>query len=196
MPLKVKTGQSETPDILQTRDFFKTPRYATEMIIPFIPYDIDIVWECAAGEGHISKVLKECGFTVFSSDIHTLYPDTILYNFINDEILPSHITDKTIIITNPAFSIKRKFYQKCIKLGLSFALLIPADYSSWNIDAIRYDGCEKIIPTRRINYFTPTDKEGSGAQFHSLWLTRGLGLGKSETFVELSIDDIKNKKNI
>ena len=126
-------------------------------------------------------------------------------------------------------------------MGLRFALLIPADISLWTIDAVRKYNCEKIIPTRRVDYLTPhicdlvwrgqvnetygtkykktEDMDGdfidkalrevhkfnivdeipeklirkySSSDFHSMWLTWGFGLGKSETFVELT-NEMKNR---
>jgi len=89
-------------------------------------------------------------------------------------------------------SLKKKFFEKCIEYNLPLALLIPADYSLWVIDAIRKYGCEKIIPDHRIDYITPNQIKKSSAQFHSMWLTRYLNLGQTETFVELTKEMKKN----
>ena len=67
-------------------------------------------------------------------------------------------------------------------------MLIPTDYCGWIIRAIQ-DGAEKIIPTRRIDYITPSGLSGASghsANFHSMWLTKGFNLGRTETFVELT----------
>ena len=188
MTQKPKTPQKENPEVSQTRDFFRTPKYAVDLLIPYIPQQIKNIWECASGEGHISKVLIDKGYSVFSSDI---IPNQYIHNFILDDF---PIFTFEMIITNPPFSLKQKFYKKCLEYSIPFALLIPADYSKWIIDAIRFDGCEKIIPSRRIDYITPSNKKGSSSasQFHSMWLTRGFNLGKSETFVELTNEMKKN----
>ncbi len=172
MANKPKKGQEETPNSVQGRDLFQTPNYATELLVPFIPKYIKHIWECACGKLKISNFLTD------------LYP---YYN--------KDIRSKSAIVTNPPYSLKRKFYERCKYHGVPFALLIPADYCGWIIDAIRLDGCEKIIPTRRIDFITPTGKSGKTGHtsyYHSLWLTWGFGLGKSETFVELSIEQKKN----
>lgn len=221
---KPKTSQPETPDIVQDRDFFQTPNYATDLLAPYLPKVK--IWECASGHGKIVKRLESYGFDVFGTD---LLDGT---NFLTDD--PPH--DFDCIVTNTPFSIKSKFFKRCMEYGLPFALLIPADYSGWLIDAVRLHGCEKIIPTRRIDFITPhildilcrnasfsklPDKEKQfyknkpknlprylwdesfmypsleacpkemmqffpTSQFHSMWLTRGLHLGRSETFVELT----------
>jgi hypothetical protein len=90
-----------------------------------------------------------------------------------------------------------------LELDVPFALLIPADYSGWMIQAVDFYGCIKIIPTRRIDYITPSGKDasvGATADFHSLWLTRGLNYPQivdpgwdntTEIFVDLSLEDKK-----
>ena len=50
-------------------DFFPTPRWATFALIDNEKFSGDI-WECACGDGTMSKVLEETGCTVLSSDLH------------------------------------------------------------------------------------------------------------------------------
>ena len=185
--VKPKRTQPQIPTERQGRDFFQTPNYATNLLIPFIPKDIVSVWEVAYGAGKISGQLRNSGYTVFESDIQSDDPNKV-FNFLSDI---KSVPEKISIITNPPFSLKEKFYLKCLEYGVPFALLIPADYSGWVIRALQ-NGSEKVIPTRRIDYLTPSGK-GSGAQFHSLWLCHGFNIGKSETFVELSIKQKKEE---
>ena len=186
MPAKIKKTQPETPNISQGRDCFQTPNYATELLIPLIPKNITNIWEPACGKLKISNVLSDNGYYVFSSDLG--YPDES-DNFLTSEFPFPTYKNNCAIITNPPFSLKSKFYNRCKYFKVPFALLIPGDYSGWIIDAIRFDNCEKIIPTRRIDYITPSGLSGASghsSNFHSYWLTWGFGLGKSETFVELT----------
>jgi hypothetical protein len=184
---KLKRNQIELPLVSQGRDKFQTPNYATELLVPFIPKYIHNIWEPACGEYKITNVLREHGYNIISTDI--MYGEN--YNFFS-----LYTTFKSdAIITNPPFSLKRRFYDHANKWGIPFALLIPADYSGWVIDAIK-NGAEKIIPTRRIDYITPSGKSGKSghsSNFHSMWLTVGFALGKTETFVELTN---KMKENI
>ena len=197
-PVRVKpiTTPPKTPSVPQGRDTFQTPNYATELLIPFIPKDIKNIWEPAAGENKIVHVLEEHGYSVFASDIRD--PLNCLHdanvNFLTQDF-DIGILGLECIITNPPFSVKAEFIERAFEYGVPFAFLINADYSGQQIDWIR-KGCEKIIPTRRIDYITPTGRNGdtSASQFHSMWLTYGFGLGKTETFVELSNKD--KKENI
>ena len=191
-PAKTKRTQAVTPNVVQTRDLFQTPRYAVDLLVPFLPANIKRIWEPATGQGRLADRLETQGFEVFKSDLNKLREDVVIYNFLLE--YPPDLVDKVDgIITNPPFSLKKEFYERCMQYGKPFALLIPADYSGWLIRATM-EGAEKIIPTRRIDYITPSGKSGEGghtADFHSMWLTWGLNLGRTETFVELSLDEKK-----
>lgn len=213
--IKPVTVAPKTPNVPQGRDTFQTPNYAVDLLVPFIPKNIKNIWECAAGEGKIAQRLSEYGswvgyknrldgegFHIFTTDIRqsSLGRNTI-YNFINGGELPFVVrqwilaSEPFAIITNPPFSIKEEFIEKAFGYKVPFAFLINADYSGKQIDWIRR-GCEKIIPNRRIDYITPTGRNGktSSSQFHSMWLTYGFNIGRTETFVELSLKD--KKENI
>lgn len=242
MPTKTKTPQKETPDEFQSRDFFQTPNYATDLLVPFIerlmPKDTSkfIFWECASGGGKILNRLKHHGINGFGTDLN----DSESFNFLTD------MQNKkfNMIITNPPFSLKKKFFERCYYYKVPFALLVSADYTGWGIDALIGKNSEKIIPNRRVDYITPFTlqrihegevwslvkpqfpeyktlkkfrekhedqwnmilkkhpehhnyknidvvpskllRKYSSSDFHSMWLTWGFGLGKSETFVELT----------
>jgi hypothetical protein len=186
MPRKPKLPQKE---ISNGRDLFQTPNYATELLVPFIPKKIKTIWECAVGGYKIYNVLASMRFNVIGTDIN----ERPAIDFLKSKTLPSHPLKVDMIITNPPYSLKRKFYEHCLTFQIPFALLIPADYSGWIIKAVQ-DGAEKIIPTRRIDYITPTGLSGgrSSSMFHSMWLTWGFKLGKTETFVELTQEMKKN----
>ena len=197
---KIKKTQPKLFNGFQTRDLFQTPNYATELLIPFIPEDIFHVWECASGEGKIAKVLHINGYSVLCTDLRkTEVTPYNRFNFLTARLIDLAEEAKALlqvecIITNPPFSIKDKFVEKCFEYELPFALLINADYGLQSINWIQR-GCEKIIPTRRIDFITPTGLSGlSGhtANFHSFWLTRYFNLGATEIFVELTNEQKKN----
>lgn len=140
------TTTAKTPDKVQVRDTFQTPRYATELLIPFIPVKVGTIWECACGGSRMITPLIEAGYSVIGSDI----TDHPLCNFLS--MVPNFEFD--CIITNPPFSVKEGFIEKAFEYGVPFAFLINADYSGQTIDWIRR-GCQKIVPTSRISYLTP-----------------------------------------
>lgn len=213
MARKPRLTQQATPDEVQGRDLFLTPRYATELIVPFIK--TQYVWECAAGEGYITTVLKEKGFTVISTDLReNKNLGVSKWNFLDhfSSSVMSGLEDNYSIVTNPPYSLKKEFAFKAIELNVPFAFLISADICGWIIDAIKNYGCEKLIPERRIDYITPnhlsrlnagegtnyTDlrqvdpkiiRKYNGSYFHSMWLTRYMDLGAVEIYSELSNED-------
>lgn len=183
------TTASQTPDEFQGRDGFETPNYATDLLIPFIPKEIKIIWEPANGNGKISNRLETYGYKTVRTDIR--FPEqNFIYNFL-DEVdfgtMPHG--DDIAIVTNPPYSIKEMFINRAMEYGVPWAMLINADYSAKQIKWVVEYECEKIIPNRRVDFVTPSGRNGktSSSQFHSMWLCHGFNLGKTETFVDLPI---------
>src|SRR5437867_3444378 len=54
---------------LEGPDFFPTPSWATFALIDNEKMQGDI-WECACGDGAMSRVLEQTGLPVFSSDLY------------------------------------------------------------------------------------------------------------------------------
>lgn len=97
-------------------DDLYTPYGSVNPLIKYIPKNIKKIWECCDyGKSKISEVLKNNEFEVFSSDIiHG-------FDFLKDE--PDFEFD--MIVTNPPYSLKDKFLQKCYDYKKPFALLLP-----------------------------------------------------------------------
>ena len=251
MPKKPKTQQKEDLVEVNGRDQFHTPNYAVDLLVPYLkqlrimhpmeqehPTDKFRIWEPAAGLGKIVNRLKFWEFDVFGTDLSEGE------NFLTQEV----VQEFDCIVTNPPFSLKKKFYEHCLIWRKPFALLVPCDYSTWVIQA-KKAGAEVIVPDKRIDYITPNIlqrihegeiwdkiknellstwtlkefkerfpeqwrmelsqndgycdwtsiysvpsiylKKYSSSYYHSMWLTKGFGLGKSETFVELTNDQKK-----
>jgi hypothetical protein len=195
--IKQRLPQKGTLDKAQPRDLFQTPNYATELLLPFIP-ETDFIWECACGEGKIARILEKEGYKVDKSDLRE-FPDTEKCNFLFDNPLEKvffkhTFCSKITIITNPPYSLKRQFFKKAIEYNLPFAFLISSDWSGFLIDLFKV-GCQAIIPTRRIDFITPTGLSGATGHtsyFHSYWMTRYFDLKEQLTFVELTNEMKKN----
>ena len=70
------------------------------------------IWECACGEGHLSKRLIERGYTVYSSDkIDRGYGE--VRDFLTQRAMPAAGCD---ILTNPPYSNALEFIQKALEL--------------------------------------------------------------------------------
>lgn len=153
MAKKPKNVQPETPDEVQGRDQMYTPRYAVDIILPFIPKWVHRILEPACGNGKIVKYLQEKGYDVEGRDINTGSGYKVK-NFL-DNIGDDDIGKFDMILTNPPFSIKAKFIKQAIKMDLPFAFLIPFDISGFLIDAFDKYNCQGIVPERRIDFITP-----------------------------------------
>jgi hypothetical protein len=183
MTNKTKQTQPETSKEIQGRDLFQTPRYATNILIPFIPKNIKCIWECSSGEEKISNVLLENKYNVFATDLNKGSE----YDFLSMNFPLDSVKDWVAIVTNPPFSLKKKFIERAFYHDVPFAFLIPFDMSGFLCECFM-KRCQGLVPTRRIDYITPSGRNGkeSASQFHSFWLTYKFDLPDQLTFVELT----------
>lgn len=93
-------------------DMYPTPPQATQALLDNvgIPHH---VWEVCAGAGHISKVLKAAGHTVWSTDMRRYgYPlDEECGDFL--DIKQSSFTAEAIV-TNPPYSLAAEFIEHAL----------------------------------------------------------------------------------
>ncbi len=141
-----------------------------------------LIWECACGEGNLVKELERRGFEVIGTDILTGQ------NFLTWK------PDKfDCIITNPPYSIKQDFLERCYALGKPFALLLPLTTfeTAKRQELFKKYGVQVIFFDKRINFKTDKGKEGdeSKAWFSTAWFTWGLGLTHELNFVKLGKED-------
>jgi hypothetical protein len=85
-------------------DDFQTPPEALEFLVPYLKNDW-IIWECAMGKGNLVKALKEKGFQVIGTDISQGY-----------DFLRWKPKKFDCIITNPPYSLKNEFLERCYQL--------------------------------------------------------------------------------
>lgn len=99
-------------------DYFPTPRWATFALMDNEKFSGD-VWECACGDGAMSRVIEEVGNTVVSTD---------LYNRGYGESGQDFLTAKrrvSNIITNPPYNSAEGFVRRGVILAQKkFALLL------------------------------------------------------------------------
>ena len=119
---KVAWIGSGNPQKRQKDDFYPTPPEATYSLLEKEEFNGEI-WECACGNGAISKILKEKNYNVYSSDlIDRGYGET------NIDFLKSYRkTDN--IITNPPFKLGTEFvYQACHLANKKVAMLCRINF--------------------------------------------------------------------
>jgi len=83
-------------------DYFPTPSWATKALIENEHFDGDI-WECACGDGAMSKVLENTGNPVYSSDLYPRPYGEAGVDFLTEDRVAANI------ITNPPYNSAEGF---------------------------------------------------------------------------------------
>lgn len=132
-------------------DDLYTPEYAIRPLLEFIPENIT-VWECTDfGESNITKMLKNHNCRVISTDKKE--------NFF--EYKPRENFD--MIITNPPYSLKNEFLEKCFEWKKPFALLLPITalegkkrgelFNKYSIEVLVLDGRVSFLDKKNRCWF-------------------------------------------
>jgi hypothetical protein len=150
-PTAVMARRREPPDSL---DFFPTPPWATRALCSIVLPQIvnryggwgSIVWEPAAGEGHMAEVLGEYFAGVKTSDIHDYGRGDRIGDFVGGGLdrLQMHVVPDWII-TNPPFNQAVAFAQRAIaEARIGCALLLR---TAWLESDERWQLFRKSPPT-------------------------------------------------
>ena len=117
-------------------DFYPTPENMTQSLLDNHRFENN-VWECACGDGAMSKVLLRNGYNVYSSDKYDYGFGETGIDFLAKEKLPPEI--KTII-TNPPFKLAEDFVEKAFKMRVQqLALLCKLSFLEGQKRKIMYE---------------------------------------------------------
>ena len=153
---KMKPKQNYKPGGM---DNCQTPPYAVTPLLPYLKGKT--VWEPACGDGNLSYGMRLHGIFVYESDISTGY------DFLT---CPHGIYDA--IVTNPPYSRKYEFIERCYELRMSWALLMPVETIGAARAQIQFEryGIEIMFLRPRINFKMPQKGwQASGSQFPVAW---------------------------
>ena len=145
-------------------DELYTPINAVIPLIKYIPKDF-VIWECAEKEnecGNITKAFRDENYKVITTSIHN-----------NCDFLSCDIPkDVSCIVTNPPYSLKNEFLERCYETKLPFALLLPiqAIDTKRRFELYSKHGVDLIILDKRVSYI---GSNGS-PPFASAWFTHEL----------------------
>ena len=145
----------------EKNDELYTPKEAIHPILKYLDRN-KVYWECTDfGESNITKILKENGFKVISTNKKQLdfLNETAKFNF-------------DVIITNPPYSLKNEFLKKCYEYNKPFLLLLPltALEGKERNKLYRKYGIEVIVLDKRINFM----KEKKNVWFNTSWFCHGI----------------------
>ncbi len=111
-------ASNHTKEEREQHDYYATEPRALEILLENEPFD-HYIWECACGEGHLSKVLIEQGYDVKSSDIIDRgFKDTEIIDFLKvqkEDIKNDFPRD---IITNPPYKYAKEFVEKALDISM------------------------------------------------------------------------------
>ena len=181
MKPKVNRGSNEYEP--QGFDLCQTPPYALDPLWPHLD-GIQTIWEPACGEGYLADTLSTTGFKVLRTDLLTGQ------NFF--EYQPEEGWD--CLITNPPFSLKYRWLERCYDLGKPFVLLLPVETlgAKQAQDLFREFGIEVIFMDQRVNFKMPNKGwKKSAAQFPTAWFTWQMKLGKSMIFAHIKRKNVE-----
>ena len=98
------TGTGQPGTVRALLDFYPTPEPVTRALLAVETFT-GPVWEPASGEGHISRVLEDAGYPVFSSDLRVTGFGHGGFDFL--KFTPQF--DPGAIVTNPPFKLAEQF---------------------------------------------------------------------------------------
>jgi hypothetical protein len=106
-------ASNHTEEERQAEDYYATEPKATELLLEKETFS-SVVWECACGQGHMSDVLKQEGYTVVSSDlVDRGYENTKVIDFLNETE-----TNTMDIITNPPYKYAKEFVEHALDISV------------------------------------------------------------------------------
>ncbi len=161
-------------------DRFHTPAHALTPLLPHLQPGWRVC-EPSCGAGTLAAAIRAAGFAV------TVAVDADQgFDFVTDDLFAPSMPAFDAILTNPPYSIKDAYLERCYEIGKPFALLLPITALGGSRRQRMYaeHGVEIILLGGRINFLTPSGK-GSGSWFECAWFTHGLEIGRQITFSTL-----------
>jgi hypothetical protein len=140
-------------------DNCQTPGYAVDPLERFI-HKSWMIWEPAKGERYLSSELISRGYQVFESGIEEDF----------FEFEPDIHWD--VIVTNPPYSLKFPWIERCYEFGKPWFLLLPVECmgTASAQEMFREFGVNVIYTSKRINFKMPFKGwKTHGAQFPTAW---------------------------
>ena len=145
-------------------DFYPTPPIATIELLERETFTGGI-WECACGDGSMSKVLEDYDYPVRSTDlVYHGYGEESSLNFLRSTERADNI------ITNPPFKKANQFIAKALnKADHQVALLMRLNYVSSDA-RMKFYKSNKVFPFRKLYVFSyRLPFKGSGNMMDFAW---------------------------
>lgn len=108
---KTLGASNHTEEDRQNEDYYATDPKAASLLLQLETFSNNI-WECACGEGHLSKIFIENGYNVKSSDLIDRGFGETGIDFLNSDIKEWNGD----IITNPPYKFAKEFIEKSLDI--------------------------------------------------------------------------------
>lgn len=124
----INLTNSSTSNKRRELDFYPTPTEVTQALIRFLDNHLSAwgcdIWEPACGDGAMSKVFENYGYSVISTDIrHTGYGEGGI------DFLETQKVNLDAIITNPPFQVSEQFIRHALAMNAPVvAMLLKSQY--------------------------------------------------------------------
>lgn len=93
-------------------DYYATEPKAAELLLEVEP-DLNNIWECACGEGHLAKVFDEAGKLSYATDLIDRGYGNNFFDFLTQNYITKFNGD---IVTNPPYKYAKEFVETAIEL--------------------------------------------------------------------------------
>lgn len=111
---KTLGASSHTDEEREANDYYATDPVAIDKLLT-VEKPFPMIWECACGEGHLSKRLKKHGYIVVSTDLIDRGYSTAGVDFLKQRSLPPPLITCDIL-TNPPYKYAKEFVLKALEL--------------------------------------------------------------------------------
>ncbi|AIA83135.1 DNA methyltransferase [Podophage Lau218] len=157
--LKTKNNNSKNP----ASDEYYTPPEGIEPLVKFLNKELRYYEPTAGKSQRIVKYLTSKGFNITGSK-----PD--------EDFLKGDFSDYDAIITNPPFSNKGDFIERCYEIGKPFALLMPVSTIQGQKRGKRFieDGIELLVLNKRVSFIKPDNTIAGSPSFGVAWFCHGI----------------------
>lgn len=108
---KTLGASNHTDKERQNEDYYATTPKAAELLLELETFSPNI-WECACGEGHLSKVFESKGYKVRSSDLMDRGFGEIETDFLGID----NLEWSGDVITNPPYKYAQEFVEKALQI--------------------------------------------------------------------------------
>ncbi|MFG6267028.1 hypothetical protein ACGUA3_02980 [Streptococcus pyogenes] len=162
-------------------DEYYTPRYAVNVILPYIK-KFKHIW-CPFDKEHSEfvKALKDSGYEVTYGHIETGE------DFFDYDEVPEGVD---CVVSNPPFSKRDAIFNKLYELDIPFALIMNMNGlfdSKSRFQLFRKNNFELLIPKGRMKFFDEQMVSRNNPNFQSIYVCNGI-LDKQIEFTDMIAD--------